>query len=191
MILSKKSIRKLETMASLITHPLIPIAARIGLGNQVISDRLLIAGMMASMVPDADVITFSFDIPYASPWGHRGFTHSFAFAAFLGLVAAWAHQTFHATRKTAFWLVFLSCASHAILDAMTDGGLGSAFFWPLSDARYFLPWQPIEVSPIGLSRFLSDRGLTVLASEMIYVWLPLAALTSAIRAGIKGQRLSG
>jgi inner membrane protein len=59
-----------------------------------------------------------------------------------------------------------------VLDAMTDGGLGVAWFWPWSDQRYFLPLHPIEVSPIGLSRFLSPRGLEVLISEARWVWLP-------------------
>src|SRR6267378_8050335 len=42
---------------------------------------------------------------------------------------------------------FLATASHGLLDAMTNGGLGVAFFAPFCDTRYFLPWQPIVVSP--------------------------------------------
>ena len=67
-----------------------------------------------------------------------------------------------------FTLVTLS---HPLLDAMTNGGLGVALFAPFSAQRYFFPFRPIEVSPIGM-RFFSERGLEVLASEVVWVWLP-------------------
>ena len=40
-----------------------------------------------SMLPDADVIGFSLGVRYEDPWGHRGATHSFAFAVIVGLAA--------------------------------------------------------------------------------------------------------
>jgi inner membrane protein len=54
-----------------------------------------------------------------------------------------------------------------------------AFFAPLDDTRYFLPWRPIPVSPISLERFLSQRGLHVLQGELLWVWLPAAVLAGA------------
>jgi inner membrane protein len=62
-----------------------------------------------------------------------------------------------------------------MLDSLTDGGLGVAAFAPFDDARYFAPWRPIRVSPIGAA-FFSARGLAVLASEVVWVWLPALAL---------------
>jgi inner membrane protein len=62
---------------------------------------------------------------------------------------------------------------------MTDGGLGVAFFSPFDNHRYFLPWTPIRVSPIGLGRFFSPRGLEVLQSELLWIWLPAAVLAIA------------
>jgi len=59
---------------------------------------------------------------------------------------------------------------------MTDGGLGVAFFSPLDNHRYFLPWRPIHVSPIGIERFFTDRGIAVLQSELLWIWLPAALL---------------
>ena len=57
------------------------------------------------------------------------------------------------------WLsLFMATASHGVLDAMTDGGSGVAFLAPFDDTRYFLPWRPIPVSPIGVSRFFSGAG---------------------------------
>ena len=78
------------------------------------------------------------------------------------------------------WLVlFAATASHGILDAMTDGGIGIALFAPFDAGRYFLPWRPIPVSPIGVGRFLSARGAAVLRAEVLLVWLPAIALTLA------------
>lgn len=81
--------------------------------------------------------------------------------------------------------MFACTASHPLLDALTNGGLGVALFWPWSDARLFAPWRPIAVSPIGAG-FFGSRGLAVLGSELRWVWLPTlgaALLIAAIRAG--------
>lgn len=175
-------------MATLLTHPLIPLVTRAGFGRDVISSKLLIFGVIASIIPDADVISFYFGISYASEWGHRGFTHSFAFAGALGVLAIFWRQYLGATSKGAFWFIFISAASHPLLDGLTDGGLGSAFFWPIDKTRYFLPWQPIEVSPIGLSRFLSPRGISVFISEIYWVWLPLFVLMLGFRLNNRKSR---
>ena len=45
---------------------------------------------------------------------------------------------------------------------------GVAFFAPFNNTRFFFPWRPIEVSPIGLS-FFSTRGMAVLLSELIWI----------------------
>jgi inner membrane protein len=55
---------------------------------------------------------------------------------------------------------------------MTNGGLGVAFLSPLDTHRYFLPWRPIPVSPIGISAFFSEYGLVILGAEILLVWLP-------------------
>jgi inner membrane protein len=74
--------------------------------------------------------------------------------------------------------LFLAAVSHGVLDAFTNGGLGIAFFAPFSAERYFFPVTPIQVSPIGAA-FFSERGLTVMASEVCWVWTPAALLTAA------------
>ncbi len=86
---------------------------------------------------------------------------------------------------TAFLALFISAASHGLLDALTNGGLGIAFFSPFSNRRWFLPWRVLEVSPIGLLALFSRRGLRVLGSEVRYVWVPclvLGALGLTLRA---------
>jgi inner membrane protein len=65
---------------------------------------------------------------------------------------------------------------------LTNGGLGVALFAPFSNERYFWPWRPIEVSPIGLEAFLSPWGVRVLVSEAKWVWLPAATVIAAVTA---------
>jgi inner membrane protein len=59
---------------------------------------------------------------------------------------------------------------------MTNGGLGVAFFAPFQNDRYFFPWRPIQVSPIGVASFFSEWGLRVVRSELQWVWLPSAII---------------
>jgi inner membrane protein len=63
-----------------------------------------------------------------------------------------------------------------VLDAFTDGGLGVAFFSPFSDQRFFFPWRPIAVSPIGVTGFFNHRTWLVLRSELLWVVAPSVAL---------------
>jgi inner membrane protein len=126
-------------------------------------------------MPDMDVVGFSFGVRYGDLWGHRGMTHSILVAAVTGIfVGIW----FGGSRLEKIGqsvLFFLIAASHGVLDAMTNGGLGIAFFSPFDPTRYFLPWRPILVSPIGAA-FFSSRGPAVIWSEALFVWLPAAVL---------------
>ena len=74
---------------------------------------------------------------------------------------------------------FLAAASHGVLDAMTDGGLGVAFFSPIDNSRYFFPWTPVRVAPIGVTRFFTARGWAVLQSELVWVWIPTGVVMIA------------
>jgi inner membrane protein len=125
-----------------------------------------------SLLPDADVIAFVFRIPYAAPWGHRGATHSFAFAAILGLLGYVIARVLRLPALRTGLLAAAVVASHAVLDTLTDGGLGCALLWPLSNERFFAPWQPLPVAPIG-ARFISLRGLRVAAIETMFFVVPL------------------
>ena len=178
-------------MATFLTHPLIPLAMAAGLGRVPVTKRLLAAGMIASILPDVDVLAFYFHIGYGHPFGHRGFTHSIFFAGLIGLLGLASARAFGATRVVAFLFLFVSTASHGLLDALTNGGLGIAFFAPFDNTRYFLPWQVIEVSPITASRFLSARGWAVIQSELRWVWLPavtLGMLLLVLRIGLWQRR---
>ena len=159
-------------MPTIISHTAVPLALGVGLGPELVSRRLLIAGIAACVLPDLDVIGFRFHITYADALGHRGFTHSLAFAAIVALVAACSFRLLRATPARAFWFVLLATASHGILDSFTNGGLGVAFLWPWSADRYFAAVRPIEVAPLSVEGLLSQRGVRVLLSELIWVWVP-------------------
>jgi len=87
------------------------------------------------------------------------------------------HRRLRATAAQAFAFVGLAAMSHPLLDMLTDGGLGVAIAWPLSAQRYFFPWHPIHVSPIGM-RFFSAHSWPVIASELGWVWLPVGLLAT-------------
>jgi inner membrane protein len=130
-----------------------------------------------AMLPDADAIAFWFHVPYGSMWGHRGITHSIAFAVLAGTavtVIGFRKDPPFRPWQIAIYFFFVTL-SHPLLDMLTNGGSGVALFAPFTDERYFWPWRPIEVSPIGLG-FFSERGLAVLLSEVIWVWLPAIAM---------------
>jgi inner membrane protein len=159
-------------MPTIFTHPAVPLAVRLGMSSSVIPNRLLVAGCIASILPDIDVLAFAFGIPYAHPFGHRGFTHSVFFAVLAALLGAAMFRVLRTTFSKAFLYLFLATGSHGVLDSLTSGGLGIGFFWPWSSERYFAPFRPIRVSPIELSRFFSNRGLRVIYSELLWVWGP-------------------
>jgi inner membrane protein len=168
-------------MPTIFTHIVVPLAWRAATRRQPPDARTVFTAMGLTVLPDADVIAFSFGIPYASMLGHRGFTHSVAFALFTALLALiWLRPT-RARRLAVGALLLVAAVSHPLLDALTNGGLGVALLWPWSDARWFAPWRPVAVSPIG-AHFFGPRGVTVLLSEMLWIWLPLACTVLMVRS---------
>jgi inner membrane protein len=145
--------------------------------------RVWVAGALCAVIPDIDVLGLRFGIQYGDFLGHRGFTHSLFFAALLASAALFMGfwRGAPGLGRLPLWMYFfLATASHGFLDAMTDGGLGVAFFAPFDNHRYFLPWRPIHVSPIGAGRFFTHRGLEVLQSELLWIWLPAALLALSV-----------
>lgn len=154
-------------MPTVLSHPAVALALRPWLPR--LPARSLVAGVILTALPDVDVIAFRMGIPYGSTFGHRGFTHSIVFAALAASIAA---LIVRADRRT-FAFLFACAISHSLLDAMTNGGRGVAFFSPFSDHRTFFPWRPIRVSPIGAV------DARVLVSELKWVWLPAMAVAAA------------
>jgi inner membrane protein len=161
-----------------------------------IPNRVWLAGAICSVIPDLDVIGFKVGVKYGDLWGHRGISHSLFFAALLAAVVSVLvspGSILRLSRVLLFVYLFLATASHGLLDAFTNGGLGVAFFAPFDDTRYFFPWTPIRVSPIGVTRFFSARGLAVLRSELLWIWLPTAmliALAWYLRPTVRSQAMA-
>jgi inner membrane protein len=172
-------------MATPLTHALVPLVVGNAFIRRPMPARFWAALALCAAAADLDTLGFGLGIPYASPLGHRGLLHSLTFAVGLGLVAGAVILTSVPPQRRGWgmWLLFLlACIQHPLLDAMTNGGLGVALFWPFDQGRYFLPFRPLEVSPIGLRHVLSQRTLEVLASEFVWVWLPLGGLYLALAA---------
>ena len=101
-------------------------------------------------------------------------THSIVFGAAFGLLMMFLFH-FRAEIKDKLILTFyymICTISHGVLDGMTTGGKGIAFFSPFDDDRYFLPFRMIKVSPIGISNFFNEWGLAVIKSEFVWIGIP-------------------
>ncbi|UPT75080.1 MAG: metal-dependent hydrolase [Elusimicrobiota bacterium] len=174
-------------MASLFGH----VAAAAAIGQAAPAERrkdwrFWYMAAMCACLPDADVAGFRFGIRYEDLWGHRGMTHSLVFAAAVGALAAARFKP--DWRKEGWKLAALFAAitaSHGFLDALTNGGHGVAFFSPFDAARYFFPWTPIQVSPIGAKGFFSAKGLAVIVSELKWIGVPALIAGAALRSSAK------
>lgn len=164
-------------MATVYTHAVVGL----GLGKLFTGRRMpwwfwALAGILP-VVPDFDA--FWSWAPYGSWYGHRGFTHSLLFALAIG--ATTAALTFRRLRVSFLDLtgfLFVATASHGVLDALTNGGYGVAFFWPFDASRYG-PWGPIQVSDIAFE--IPDwRTSRTVRTELAYVWLPTGMLVAGV-----------
>jgi inner membrane protein len=149
------------------------------MGPEAVPPELLVLALVCCVLPDLDAMGLWFGVPYAHPFGHRGLTHSLPFSLILAAVGTLFASKLGVEAWLAFGVLFVSTASHGLLDALTNGGLGVALFSPFSHRRYFLPWRVIEVSPLSPFELLSRRGLRVLGSELRWVWLPCAVFALA------------
>lgn len=149
--------------------------------------KFWLLAMFCAAAPDLDTGLHAYGVKYGDLWGHRGMTHSLLFALLLAVVVvSWLfrHEARWLSRRW-FALVgffFAATASHGVLDAFTDGGLGIAFFSPFDDARHFFPWTPIEVPPIGVRLMFTRGGAHVLMSELLWIWLPTTSLLAVVLA---------
>ena len=168
-------------MASAFTHAIAGLAIGAAFRGAQTPARFWALGATFAALPDLDGIGFWLGVPYESTFGHRGFSHSLIFAAILAGVGllAFRDRVFAPDRGRIWMYLFLATASHGVLDAMTTGGGGVAFFAPVINERYFFPWRPILVSPMSIRRFFSARGIAILRTEFVYVWIPAAIFAAA------------
>jgi inner membrane protein len=164
-------------MASAFSHAFVAVALGKAYSPQPRPWRFWVLAVLCSVLPDADVLGLALGIRYGAMLGHRGLSHSLCFAGIVGFSVAWLAFHDRAQPSKAHWTLGLYftavTASHGFLDAITNGGLGIAFFAPFDTTRYFLPWRPVRVSPISVTAFFSQWGVRVLHSEIVYIWLPI------------------
>jgi inner membrane protein len=174
-------------LPTIFTHALLPLIGAAALNGR-IPGRLVAAGMVAAVLPDADVAARIFGIPHTHDFGHRGATHTILFALIVGLTGAAAAQRLRSGPWLAFLFLSLSTLSHAFTDMVTNGGKGLMLLWPLSGERFASLWRPVEVSRVGLQAFDEGRIWTVLLSEWLWLVLPAAAFALLLRLSFFRRR---
>jgi inner membrane protein len=167
-------------MPTTLTHALVGLGAAEVFARRPMPPVFYALSVVLALFPDVDVVSFRLGIPYHSRFGHRGFSHSICCAVLVSsCVAAFAASYL----ALAWWQLagfsFIVLVVHSLLDALTNGGGGISFFSPFNDRRYFFPFRPVQVSPIGLAVF-SRWGLRALLSEVVWIWLPLLILVGAV-----------
>ena len=164
-------------MPTIITHSVIAASAAYGFRSKKESIKFFILSIVCSILPDADVIGYYYlYIPYHHFFGHRGFFHSPFFAVLLSIFIVFIFYRKEVTFSKQWWkyvlYFFILTSTHGLFDALTNGGYGIALLSPITNNRFFFPWTPIEVSPLGIKGFLSQRGLAVLTNELLLIWAP-------------------
>lgn len=144
-----------------------------------------IAGCIAGMAADTDILIRSSTDPLLFLEFHRHFTHSLAFIPVGALLCAALLQRFMRERLR-FRETLLAClagyASHGLLDACT--AYGTQLLWPFSDAR--IAWNnvsvidPLFTLPLGALVLLAVRrqrpALAWYALGWAIAWLSLGYL---------------
>lgn len=181
-------------MATVFTHSLAALIVGKSFSDKKQSPIFWVSLVLCSLLPDIDVIGLKLGIAYGDFWGHRGFTHSLVFALVVGFVIGLVLYRRQGIASPEWWryvaLYSAVTASHGIFDAMTNGGLGIAFFSPFDNTRYFLPWTPVQVTRVGFYDFISLKGIRILASEGIFILAPLTAFSILIIWGKRRYRES-
>ncbi len=163
-----------------LTHAIVPVVVGKAITGRGLGRRFWVLAVFCSVLPDLDVVGFRFGVEYGDFFGHRGFFHSLFFAFVVSSVVSLLAFRKLGVFSKKWWVVwgflFGVGASHGLLDAFTDGGLGIALFSPFDTTRYFMPWRPLRVSPIGVSVIFSSRARRVLLSEIVGIWIPLTVM---------------
>lgn len=166
-------------------------------------------GMLAALLPDADVLIRSAEDPLLTLAYHRHFSHSLIFVPFGALLAAMACWPFVRRGAMSFARVYgyalAGCATAGLLDAFTS--YGTHLFWPFSDTPVALSIIAI-VDPVfsgvllilgGLGWVLRRRYLAVIGLSLALAYLALGAVqhqralslaeTLAAERGLEPERI--
>ncbi len=143
-------------------------------------------GMLAALLPDADVLIRSAEDPLLTLAYHRHFSHSLLFVPIGALLAALLCWPFARRGSLSFVRVYgyalAGCVTAGLLDAFTS--YGTHLFWPFSDTPVALSIIAI-VDPVfsgvllifgGLAWWLRRRNLAVIGLLLAVCYLGLGAL---------------
>lgn len=144
-----------------------------------------IAGAVAGLAPDLDILIRSATDPIVYLEFHRQFSHSLLFipvgAGICALILAplLKHRL---TGRELFLAALLGYASHGLLDACTS--YGTQLFWPLSDIR--VAWNLISVvdplfsvplfALMGVAAWRRQRAFAVAGLAWVLAYLGFAAV---------------
>ena len=174
-------------MPSIITHAAVPLALWCAADRGRIPPRLLAAGVIAAMLPDADVLAFALHIPYADAFGHRGASHSLLFSGVLAAVAA-VLAFFGSGRP---WSALLCQPRLAPTEeAMARSGSGRPWSAPHSSGSR-RPWSAVSCQPrLAPTKARLTVASTVQAAVFVFVCAASHPLLDAMTSGGLGVALA-
>jgi inner membrane protein len=150
----------------------------------------MLACSALAMLPDADVLLLACGVQDHGLAGHRGLTHTPAFALLIGvlvfLCGRWRRWSEPLRRGV---MAALLVGSHGLLDGMAQQGRGIMFAWPFTERRFHLPWRPIPDAPLGWA-FFSEIGMRHLFLELMY-FLPFTVYALWAAPGFLRRRPAG
>jgi inner membrane protein len=165
-------------VATVFTHAALPLIVARG---STLSRRERLVCAVLACVADLDLLGVAFDVRPGDPWGHRGATHSLAFALVLAAPAcvAW--------RRSWRWFV-LAAMSHPLIDLLSEFESGVALLAPWAERLHFVI-RPVPALPLGVPEFFSPIGALVLLNEVLFVLAPVALAVALLRARGDSRRL--
>ena len=166
-------------MASIFGHVIASTALGFSIFEKQRTTKTLLVAAFCAWLPDADIFGLYLGVPYDSPFGHRGASHSIVAAVLIGWLAALFFFKNEAKRGRLALFFIASALSHPLLDMLTDGGRGVALFFPFSLKRLFFPFRPIQVSPLRVGDFQGEWAMEVLTTEFVWIGLPAVGLVAA------------
>ena len=178
-------------MPSIVAHAVAGAAlATAAFSPHPVPRRVWMTAAVLAAVPDVDAIGRPFGnlAIEALVGGHRGFTHSVAFAVLLSAIVA--RLFFRTPQWTGLhrrlWVAFaLAMASHGVLDALSTIGNGVAFWAPVSWSHYEFSWQPL--GEIGPGPRGPERAFDIVANEFLWVGLPALIVVAIARVSRRGR----
>ena len=178
-------------MPSIVAHAVAGAALGAAFSPLPAKRRTVIAASVCAALPDIDALGRPFgNLAYESVFGgHRGITHSLAFAVILGTLVALGFfrtpETQHARIRLAATFA-LATASHGVLDALSTIGDGVAFWAPFTWTHYEFLWQPL--GEIGPGPRGPTRIFALVANELLWVGLPAPIVVAIARLARRGAR---